>query len=318
MKKYLITGGAGFIGSHLVDALVDRGDSVVVLDDLSSGHLENLARVRDRIEFIEGDIRDPDTCLRASAGCDGIFHEAALVSVADSIRRPRDNHDINLTGTVNLLEAARENGVRRMVMAGSAAVYGNEPTLPKRETMNPDPITPYAVAKLASEYELKTYAAMYGMEGVSLRYFNVYGPRQDPSSPYSGVISRFADALQRDDKPVIFGDGTQGRDFIYVGDVVRANLMAMDAAPGASFGIYNVGTGRETSLLKLIDVLANIFDREVQPRFEPPREGDIRHSVAAIDAIGSAFGFRPECDLAAGLKHLVGRTTDCPDGTDKK
>ena len=189
--KYLVTGGAGFIGSHIVDALIAANHEVVVLDNLSRGHKENLSCAGERITFIEGDIRNSETCLMASKGCDGIFHEAALVSVADSVERPRDNHDINITGMINVLEAARTNGIKRVVFASSAAIYGDNPELPKHENMLPEPMSPYAVAKITGEYYLKTYAELYGLECVALRYFNVFGPRQDPSSPYSGVISIF-------------------------------------------------------------------------------------------------------------------------------
>ncbi len=225
--KYLVTGGSGFIGSHIVEALVADGHDVVVLDNLSSGHIENLDRVMDRIIFIEGDIRDPAACLAAAKGCDGVFHEAALVSVADSVERPRDNHEINITGTLNVLEAARACGVKRILFASSAAIYGNNPELPKTESMLPEPMSPYAVAKITGEYYLRTYAELYGLECVALRYFNVYGPRQDPSSPYSGVISIFAQRVGRGASVTFYGDGLQTRDFVNVADVVQANLLAM-------------------------------------------------------------------------------------------
>lgn len=226
--KYLVTGGAGFIGSHIVDALVAGGHTVVVLDNLSSGHRENLAGVAGAVEFIEGDIRHAETCLQAAQGCDGIFHEAALVSVPDSINRPRDNHDINITGTLNVLEAARQQGVRRVVLASSAAVYGDNPELPKREELLPEPKSPYALAKLAGEYYLKVYAECFGLETVALRYFNVFGPRQDPSSMYSGVISIFAERVKKGLPITFYGDGQQTRDFVNVADIVQANLLAMN------------------------------------------------------------------------------------------
>ena len=218
MSTYLITGGAGFIGSHLAEDLLAGGGRVRILDNLSSGHLENLAPLRDRIEFIHGDIRNPADLTAAMHGVRYVFHEAALVSVFDSIARPQDNHDINITGTLNVLQAAKNAGVQRLLFASSAAVYGNNPQLPKRESMSPEPESPYAIAKITGEYYLRVFSSLYGLETVILRYFNVYGPRQDPCSVYSGVISKFANTLANDQSPTIFGDGGQTRDFVFVHD----------------------------------------------------------------------------------------------------
>lgn len=332
--KYLVTGGAGFIGSHIADALVEAGHAVTVLDNLSSGHKENLSRVWSRIAFIEGDVRDSDICLKASAGCDGIFHEAALVSVADSVERPRDNHEINLTGTLNVLEGARVNHVKRMVFASSAAVYGDDRELPKCEDMLPDPQTPYATAKITGEYYLRTYAKLYGLEGVALRYFNVFGPRQDPSSPYSGVISIFATRVRQGLPVTVFGDGAQTRDFVHVRDVVMANLFAMgierqgvpgleiavpqpggdtengpssadnDADPENRFALFNVATGQKNSLLHLLTMLDEIAGQRVERHFAPARSGDIRHSLGSSSRL-QAHGWAPGVGFRDGLDDLL-------------
>lgn len=310
--RYLITGGAGFIGSHIVDALVKNGHDAVVLDNLSSGHIGNLAGVRDRIRFIEGDVRDPEACLEAATGCDGIFHEAALVSVPDSVNRPRDNHDINITGTLNVLEAARRQGVRRVVFASSAAVYGDNPELPKREDMLPEPKSPYALAKLTGEYYLKVYAECFGLETVALRYFNVFGPRQDPSSMYSGVISIFSERIKKGLPITVYGDGEQTRDFVNVADVVQANLLAMGADLKSKaqslkppFEVLNVATGHQTSLLELLDTLETIAGNKVPRSFSPARAGDIRHSAADISEIRNTLDYQSQVGLKSGLKTLL-------------
>lgn len=306
--KYLVTGGAGFIGSHITDVLVERGQQVVVLDNLSSGHKENLSDVWKQIEFIHGDIRDPGTCLKAAEGCNGVFHEAALVSVPDSINRPRDNHDINSTGTLNILEAARANGVKRVVFASSAAIYGDNPELPKREDMLPAPKSPYALAKLTGEYYLKVYAECYGLETVALRYFNVFGPRQDPSSMYSGVISIFSERIKKGLPVTIYGDGQQTRDFVNVKDVSTANLLAMTAdlkakSPDSKFSstVFNVATGTQTSLLQMLSVLEQLCGITIERKFAAVRSGDIRHSVADVSKIRNWLAYEPRIELKAGL-----------------
>jgi UDP-glucose 4-epimerase len=301
--RYLVTGGAGFIGSHIAEALLAEGHAVRVLDNLSSGHEENLDGLA--VEFVRGDIRDLAAVRAAAAGVDGVFHEAALVSVPESVEKPVENHEINVTGTLNVLVAAREAGVRRLVLASSAAVYGENPELPKREDMLPEPVSPYALGKIAGEYYLRVFADLYGVETAALRYFNVYGPRQDPRSMYSGVISKFADVLAAGDTPTIFGDGGQTRDFVFVKDVVRANLLAMRSARAGKGEVFNVGTGRKTSLLELLDALSGIFGRKTEPKFAPPRAGDIRHSVADISRAGEILGYRPQTALAEGLRALV-------------
>lgn len=304
-KQYLVTGGCGFIGSHLAEALVRGGARVRVLDNLSSGRRENLDAVRGDIELVEADVRDADAVRRAAAGIDGIFHEAALVSVFDSVQRPRDNHDINSTGTLNVLLAAREAGVRRVVFASTAAVYGNDPELPKRETMRPSPESPYAVAKLSGEHYLRLFHTLYGLETVSLRYFNVFGPRQDPRSPYSGVVSRFVECVRSGRPPVVFGDGLQSRDFVFVRDVVQANLLAMESATAGRGDVCNVASGRTASLLDLLAALASLTGRDLAPVFEPARAGDIRHSSAAIEKAVTGLGYRPAYGLEKGLRELL-------------
>ncbi|HMP75144.1 MAG TPA: NAD-dependent epimerase/dehydratase family protein [Kiritimatiellia bacterium] len=303
--RYLITGGCGFIGSHLAEALVGAGAVVRVLDNLSSGRRENIAAVSADVELIEADVRDADAVRRAASGMDGIFHEAALVSVFDSVARPRDNHDINGTGTLNVVLAAREEGVGRIVFASTAAVYGNDPELPKRETMRPCPESPYAVAKLSGEHYLRIARSLYGLETVALRYFNVFGPRQDPRSPYSGVVSRFVDCLRSGAPPVIFGDGLQSRDFVFVRDVVQANLRAMQVPGGGHGEVFNVASGRTATLRDLLAALARLAGREMNPVCEAARPGDIRHSAAAIDRARAILGYTPAFDLEAGLRELL-------------
>ncbi len=308
MPKYLITGGAGFIGSHLAESLIAAGHQVVVLDNLSSGKKENLASVLNRLEFIEGDIRDTDACRRAADGCTGIFHEAAMVSVPASVEDPRANHDINITGTFNILESAREKGVTRITAASSAAVYGDNPELPKHEDMPPAPKSPYATAKAVNEYYLRLYAECYGLTTVALRYFNVFGPRQDPSSPYSGVISIFSKQISNGEAVTIFGDGCQTRDFVNVADVVRANIAAMDKTEqelAGGFSVFNIAAGQQTSLLTLLSLLEKIQEQKVDRSFKAARSGDIRHSGADIARARQSLGYAPQITLEKGLRELL-------------
>lgn len=301
----LVTGGCGFIGSHLVEALLKEGKRVRVLDNLSSGYRRNLEPFGREVEVIIGDVRDPAAVQQAVQGVTGIFHEAALVSVFDSIQRPADNHAINATGTLNVLLAARAAGVRRVVLASTAAAYGNDPQLPKREPMTPQPESPYAAAKVMSEHYLRMASSLYGLETVVLRYFNVYGPRQDPKSPYSGVISRFCDDVVAGRAPTLFGDGLQTRDFVFVRDVVQANLLAMsDRVPGSG-QIYNVASGTTVSLLDLLDVLGRLRGRVIQPVHQAARAGDIRHSAADIAKTNRELGYAPRYSLEVGLAELL-------------
>ncbi len=304
-KIIVVTGGAGFIGSHLCEALVEQGHTVRVLDNLSSGYRRNLDHLAGRVSFTEGDVRDLG-CVRATlAGTDGVFHEAALVSVFDSVARPGDNHEINATGTLNVLTAAREAGVKRVVLASTAAAYGNEPTLPKREDMRPQPESPYAVAKVAGEHYQKIFASLYGVETVTLRYFNVFGPRQDPKSPYSGVISKFCDDVLAGRTPTVFGDGLQSRDFVFVKDVVQANLLAMFSGVRGEGQIYNVASGQTATLLDLLGALGALVGRVISPQHREARAGDIRHSAASIDRAQAELGYAPRTGLKDGLALLL-------------
>jgi len=302
IKKALVTGGAGFIGSHLVEALVDEKCKVAVLDNLSGGSLSNLAPLRDRITFYQGDIRQRDILEKAAQGCDIIFHMAAVVSVQQTIDSPLESTEINDIGTLKVFEAARTQNVRRIVFSSSCAVYGDDPVLPKTEDMNPKPTSPYAVHKLTAEHYARVYDELYGLESVSLRYFNVYGPRQDPSSPYSGVISIFMTRAASNQAPVIYGDGNQSRDFVYVKDVVNANLLAADMNhPQGS--IFNIGTGNQVRINRLWKLIAALCEKETpEPRYEPARAGDIVHSYAGMESAGTNLKFNPEISLERGLE----------------
>ena len=300
-KKTLVTGGAGFIGSHLVDGLLSKGCEVTVIDDLSTGHLSNLGNNKDHITFYKADIRDQQALEKAAKDCDIIFHQAAVVSVPRTVDNPVDSAMVNEMGTLFVLEAARKNNVKRVVFASSSAVYGDDPVLPKNENMNPKPQSPYAVQKLFGEFYARLYLDLYGLETVCLRYFNVYGPRQDPSSPYSGVISIFMARASSKEPPVIYGDGNQYRDFIFVKDVVRFNLLAanIDKASGK---IFNVGTGRFIRINRLWEMISHMAGLDIEPEYKPPRSGDIIESVADIDSAGKAIGFEPYYSFKKGLE----------------
>lgn len=299
--RYLVTGGAGFIGSHLVEALVARGDEVVVLDDFSSGTRENLASVHSRIELIEGSICDLTTVQRACLGVDIVLHQAARTSVPHSVQDPLETNAVNVDGTLNVLLAARQAKVRRVVVASSAAVYGQSPELPKTESMRPEPLSPYGVTKYVAELYAQVFGHVYGLENVSLRYFNVFGPRQDARSPYSGVLSKFCAALRAGDPPTIYGDGTQSRDFVYVENVVQANLLACQA-PGVSGMAFNIGTGTRISLKAVLESLTHITGVAVSPKHLPPRAGDILHSQADISRAQQYLGYRPQVSFEEGLR----------------
>jgi UDP-glucose 4-epimerase len=300
----LVTGGAGFIGSHIATRLVELGHPVVVLDNFSTGKRENLAAVADDVRIVEGDVRDAAKVAEVARGCEVVFHEAAIVSVPYSVEHPEESHDVNIVGTMNVLQAARKAGARRVVFASSAAIYGEEPTLPKVETMRPEPMSPYGVEKITSEHYLATWSKLFGVESVALRYFNVFGPRQDPSSPYSGVISIFVDRVLSG-RPVTFlGDGEQTRDFVYVANVVDANILAA-TRPGGSGRAYNVACGHRTTLLELADMIGRAAGKPVERAFAPPRAGDIRHSVADIGRARAELGYEPKVDVETGLRHLV-------------
>ena len=304
--KVLVTGGAGFIGSTLVRALLERGDEVVVLDDLSTGRRENLEGLEGSIELHEGDVRDAAAVERAVAGCQAVSHQAAEVSVPRSVEDPVRCTQVNVTGTVVLLEAARRAGLRAFVLASSCAVYGDAGGgEPRGETDETRPLSPYAASKLAGEQFVSAAAALHGLGALSLRYFNVYGARQDPSSPYAAVIPKLAEALRAGSEPVIFGDGGQTRDFVHVDDVVRANLAALAAPPEAAGRVFNVGTGCSTDLLSLADAIGRRLGCDRQPRHEPERVGDLRHSRARVELAERVLGFRASLDLEAGLARTL-------------
>jgi len=303
-KLYLVTGGAGFIGSHIAEALVKRGDRVRVLDNLSTGKRENMAHIADEIEFIEGDIRDYDITRRAMEGVNIAFHEAAIPSVPRSVKDPQFNHENNVNGTFNVLMAARDAGVKRVVFAASSSAYGETEVLPKQEEMLPSPLSPYAVAKLVGEFYCQVFTRAYGLETVSLRYFNVFGPRQDPSSPYSGVISKFITTLLQGQTPVIYGDGEQSRDFTYIDNVVAANLRAAEAEEAVG-QVMNLGLCERTTLNQLLEELQRIIGTSLAPKYEETRPGDIRHSLADITRAEELLGYRPAVGLAEGLRRTV-------------
>ncbi len=319
MSLYVVTGGAGFIGSHLVAALVARGDRVRVLDDLSSGeranlepHLEPLGRTRrggERgsgapVELVVGDVTDPAALRGLCEGARGVFHEAAQVSVPRSIEDPERSFEVNALGTLRVLEAARAAGTERVVFAASSAAYGNAESLPKTEEMPPAPLSPYAAGKLAAEQLLRVWGEVWGMRTVSLRYFNVFGPRQRDDSPYTGVIAIFARALLEGRAPTIHGDGEQSRDFTYVDNAVQANLLAMDAdvAPGR---VYNVGGGERITINELVAAMAELAGARVEPVYRATRAGDVRHSLASLERIGTELGYAPRVDWRTGLERTL-------------
>ena len=304
MRTILVTGGAGFIGSHIAAALVARGDKVRVLDNLSTGFTANMQGFIDRIEFIRGDLLDPQAVAQAVAGVDCIFHEAALASVPRSVADPLASHAHCVTGTVTLLNAARQAKVRRLVYAASSSAYGDQPYCSKRENDLPAPLSPYAAAKLACEYYLQAFTATYGLETVAIRYFNVFGPRQDPNSEYSAVIPRFITAMLAGKQPVIYGDGRQSRDFTFVANVVKANLLAADA-PGIAGMMFNAANGKSTDLLTLIRLLNEFLKLDIQPIHEPARVGDVRESLADITMARKFLKYEPEVDFEEGLRRSI-------------
>lgn len=305
MAKYLVTGGAGFIGSHLTTKLVERGESVRVLDDLSTGRVDNLAHLLpNRVHFVAGNVADREQAEAAVKDVDVVFHHAAVASVPQSVNDPLGTHTADATGTVTLLDACRRAGVRRIVYAASSSCYGNRPEMPKRESHLPQVLSPYAAAKLAGELYCEAFAASYPLETVRLRYFNVFGPRQDPKGPYAAVIPLFVSALLEGRRPTIFGDGTQSRDFVYVENVVQANLLAAQA-PGISGRVYNVACGVTASVLDLLKEICGLLDKPFEPAFAPPRVGDVQHSSADISAARRDLGYEPSVDLKEGLRRTI-------------
>jgi UDP-glucose 4-epimerase len=310
----LVTGGAGFIGSHLVEGLLEEGFEVRVVDNLATGHRSNLARVEGNYDWIEGDLADFGVCQQAVEGVACVFHQAAIPSVPKSVNEPISSHISGPTATLNLLEAARQAGVRRFMFAASSSAYGDTTELPKHEAMLPQPLSPYAAGKLAGEAYVLVYARTMGLDGVSLRYFNIFGPRQDPSSPYSGVVSLFGQRMSEGLRPTIFGDGTQTRDFTYVANAVAANLAALRCPRPLGGAVYNVGTGQRISLLHLITSINTILGTKLKPEFQPTRAGDVRDSQACLDRIRQVLGYQPTVGFEEGLRRFLEslRRTESP------
>jgi UDP-glucose 4-epimerase len=306
MATFLVTGVAGFIGSTLARALLAQGGEVRGFDNFSTGKRENLAEVLDQIELHEADLLDLDALHRACRGVDFVLHEAAIPSVPRSVKDPLGNNRANVDGTLNLLVACRDAKVKRVIYAGSSSAYGDTPTLPKREDMPPNPISPYATAKLASEYYMTSFYRCYGLETVCLRYFNVFGPRQDPASPYSGVLAKFITQMLRGEQPTIFGDGTQSRDFTYVDNVVEANLLACRAEGKQVAGrVFNVATGRRTDLYQTFRILQRLIGHSSDVKYGPERAGDVKHSLADISRAEQYLGYKPKVDFEEGLSRTI-------------
>jgi len=315
-RRYLVTGGAGFIGSHIVEAILRRGEAVAVLDDFSTGKRSNLdAALKARKpggpepQIFEGDLRDAALVKRAVAGATHVLHQAALPSVPRSVAEPFQSHEVNATGTLQLLLAAREAGVTRFVYASSSSAYGDSPTLPKVETQPTAPLSPYAVSKLAGEQYCRIFTPLYGLETVSLRYFNIFGPRQDPESQYAAVIPKFVTAVDAGRSPAIFGDGQQSRDFTYIDNAVQANLKACDAPASAAGLAYNVACGASATLLQVLALIGSILGKPVKPVHEAPRAGDVKHSLASIDLAKRHLAFEPTVGLEEGLRRTVAAFT---------
>lgn len=304
MKTHLVTGGAGFIGSHIATALVNRGDKVRILDDFSGGFHHNLEHLKDQIEIITACSSCPEKLAAAVEGVDTIFHKASIASVPASLRDPLKSHAACLTSTVNVLNEAHKAGVRRVVLAASSAAYGDQPFVSKRETDTLDPLSPYAAAKIASEYYCKAFTKSFGLETVSLRYFNVYGPRQDPNSEYSAVIPIFVSRMLSGKQPIVYGDGHQSRDFVFVEDVVQANLLAAESDKAVGHSI-NVACGQQSSLLDLIDAINKALGTEMEPIFEDARPGDVRESLADITLARQLLVYEPKVRLTEGLQRSI-------------
>jgi nucleoside-diphosphate-sugar epimerase len=311
--QLLVTGGGGFIGSHLVERLVRDGHRVRVIDNFTTGHRRNLLPVIDDVELVEGDLQSYERAHAAVRGCEIVLHQAAMPSVPRSVQDPLTSNASNVIGTLNVLLAARDSGVRRVVFASSSSVYGSVPDLPKHEALQTLPISPYAVAKLAGEGYCRAFSEVYGLETVALRYFNVFGPRQDPQSQYSAVIPNFITAALRGDAPVIFGDGEQSRDFTFVENVVEANVLAMSADSRVAGRAYNVACGERISLNALVEAIGRVLGRSIEPRYEKGRPGDVRHSMADSSKAEQEFGYRVVVPFSDGLARTVQHYTDAAD-----
>jgi len=306
MATYLITGIAGFIGSSLARAVLAQGDKVCGIDNLSTGKAENIAEILGRIDFREADLLDMQAAQSACTGADYVLHQAAIPSVPKSVLDPLGSNRANVDATVNLLVAARDAKVKRVVYAASSSVYGDTPTLPKHEDMPPNPISPYAVAKLAGEYYMTSFYRCYGLETVCLRYFNIFGPRQDPSSPYSGVLAKFITQMLKGDQPTIFGDGTQSRDFTYADNAVEANLLACKApAKQVAGGVFNIATGRRADLNQTFRLLKTLIGYPGEAKYAPERAGDVKHSLADISRAEKHLGYKPRVEFEDGLSRTI-------------
>src|SRR5262245_24334703 len=305
MAKYLVTGGAGFLGSHIVEALLGSGEKVCVFDDFSTGSKRNVADwpAKD-VKVVDGDVRDAKAIVRAAKGCDYLLHFAAVPGVAKSVEDPETTLEVNVTGTIHALLAAREAKIKRVVFASSAAVYGESPVLPKEETMLPTPFSPYGASALAGEDLARVFYTTYRLETVCLRLFNCYGPRQDPNNPSSGVIAQFVHAVLTGKTPTIYGDGKQSRDFTYVSDVVDATRLAC-TAPKAEGEVFNIGTGNRVTVSGLLNILGQLLEREIQPAYVDPRPGDIRHSLAEVTKAQEVLGYRPRVSIQQGLVKVL-------------
>ena len=304
MKRALVTGGAGFIGSHLVEGLLARGYEVTVLDNYATGRHENLARVVNQIHFVEGDVRNLTTVHSVMRKVDVVFHEAALPSVARSVKNPLESNEVNITGTLNVLVAARDAEVRRVVLAGSSSAYGNTPTLPKVETMPPEPLSPYAISKLAGELYARSFANLYGLSTATLRYFNVFGPRQDPTTQYAGVIAKFVTCALAGKPYPVNGDGEQSRDFSYIENVVQANLLAAEAKFDGG-QVINIAFGQRTTLNQIIAALNELTGQHLPANYGPERAGDVRHSHADLTRAKQILGYVPAIDVREGLRRTL-------------
>jgi UDP-glucose 4-epimerase len=304
MKRALVTGGSGFIGSHLVEGLLARGYQVRVLDNFATGRRENLTHIATEIELLEGDVCNLTTVRNAVRQVDVVFHEAALPSVERSVKNPLESNEVNIAGTLNVLLAARDAGVRRVVYAASSSAYGDTPTLPKIETMLPDPLSPYAVSKLAGEQYMKVFARLYGLSTISLRYFNIFGPRQDPTTQYAGVIAKFMTCALEGKPYPVFGDGEQSRDFTYVENAVQANLLAAECAFEGS-PVMNIACGTRTTLNQIIAMVNELTQQKLAAHYGPPRAGDVRHSQADITRAKQILGYQPAVDTREGLRRTL-------------
>ena len=306
MAKYLVTGGGGFIGSNLVAHLLDQGEEVVVVDNFSTGKRKNLVEFEERIKLITGDIRDRDTMDEAADGCTAIFHQAALGSVPRSVKDPLTSHDVNVNGTINVLEAAKSGGVKRVIFAGSSSVYGNTKESPKHELMPQRPASPYAGTKVAAEGYIRAWAQSYGLETITLRYFNVFGPKQSPGGPYAAVIPAFVSSLLDGRPPIVYGDGKQSRDFCFIENVCLANLLAARAPSESCDGrAMNIACNRSTDLLEILRILNEELGTDIEPEFQPPRAGDVKHSLADISLAVESIGYTPAVYFEEGLRKAV-------------